>query len=450
MKLKEYFNSQKGIKFSQLEKMNVYEQFLQKSERVSFSKKMSFYWKIWVYFTFIMFLILSFYFPVVYYNNKNNTPKITKIGTWYLIWEFSSSDPNLARADWVWEIIEAQGEIKILKDWQEVDTNLIHDWDEILLVNDAQLKFQVNSWAMASIQWPAKFSINQMLTESWNNNYIINLVYWEYFEIKKDQTQEDNLIIKTQDFEVEPEYVNNKLDIKIVSQWDKKILENRWWDVVVKKVVNNKKTFSSVKTNQKVEIDEEVKLLQEVNQITQQIKTWEIETTYELTWEETQDTVDINTVVWDLRQVLENEEMDEFKKLVYPKFLATDLENFVVSYLHWDKSRYEVSYNNLFSRIEKIYSLFGFALDSEVLKYKTQIDETSIDDIYMVVDQLVAKIDKSYYVPPQYTKRIKAVLAWLVILKDTQFWIFAEQNIAFDDIFDKLWLSSHKDDLVIK
>jgi hypothetical protein len=46
MKLKEYFDDIKKNQISEYQKMQVYEQFLRDSDKVSLYKKISFYWKI--------------------------------------------------------------------------------------------------------------------------------------------------------------------------------------------------------------------------------------------------------------------------------------------------------------------------------------------------------------------------------------------------------------------
>jgi len=78
MKFKEYISQQKAIKATDLQKIKIYENFLKSSERISFYKKISFYWKVSVYTALILFLIFSFYYPLLIVDSPSKPIDIAK------------------------------------------------------------------------------------------------------------------------------------------------------------------------------------------------------------------------------------------------------------------------------------------------------------------------------------------------------------------------------------
>lgn len=453
MKFKDYIDQQKAIKATDLQKIKIYENFLKNSERISFYKKISFYWKISVYTALILFLIFSFYYPLLTIEKADNKPiDIAKVWTWYFVEKKNNMSDFQVQAEYVWQVLESNWDFKIVKNGKEYTSNDIYDWDIILLMKKSTLKFQVNSWAVAYIQWPARLSVNYAWSSEWAKKYFINLIEWSYFEIKADeQTSKDNFVVRSDDFEIESKKIWTKLDFTILSDGEKSIVDNKWSEIIVKKVINNEKKFTSVRTNQKAEVSEEIKILQEVNKIKDELKKWDIAISYNVTWE-TIKTVQNNS--WDIdfwtdvKSVLSEDSMTKLKDTLYSSFVMSDIQNLVKYYLIWDKSSFDISYKNLSNRIYKVYDLFWLTIDSQLTDIKNQLWEWWLDELYLINDQLIAKIQKWYYIPTQYTQKLNVIMAWIVLLKSKQFWEFSwEQNIEFDEILNRL---NVKDSLILK
>jgi hypothetical protein len=113
--------------------MQVYEQFLRDSDKVSLYKKISFYWKIWVYSFVLLFLMFSIYAPFI--DNKAKTvTKITQYPSWALV-KYTYNQDQIVKADYVWRVIETIWDFKIQKDWILYDTDYIFDWDEVMILS---------------------------------------------------------------------------------------------------------------------------------------------------------------------------------------------------------------------------------------------------------------------------------------------------------------------------
>lgn len=478
MKLKDYYKEVRDNELDQSDKLYIYNNFIDKIEKVSLYKRFSFYWKISVYTFFILFFLLSFYFPYYLSNKAINELEenydISKVWTWVISKEKTSNNSisNLyisVKAEYIWKIIETKWEFKIINSWNEVGGYNINNWDTILLSNKSEMTFTVNSWVTANIEWPAELNI-ELISEEWKEKkYVINLIHWKFFEIESITKSEDNVLVKTDDIEIETKIVWDKLDFNISSEWEKHIVENKWWEIVVKKVVKKEKKFASLKTNQKAEIDEDIRMLQEVKKIKEEIKNKDIEVEY--VYSENKETeksietwsIEVNTLSGSLldneenidntistvsdieytsKSILSEEKMSVFKKLIYPSFLMKEIEWISTSYLNWSKSWFEISYNQLHKRLWDIYDIFWISI--------WESGEMNIENLYISLDWIISEIENNYFMPDIYIKRLKALKWRLLILKNNEFWQFSSNNIAFDKIFVRLWISDYKENLLVK
>lgn len=460
MKLKQYFETQKKIECTQEQKLFIYNKISNKIQKRSLFSYISFYKKVWIYFMITVFLLLTFYSSYIFETKPDY--QIAKIWSWYIVQQKVQDNKTIVQATTIWKVIETIWGIKIIKNWIETPWNILSDWDNILLLTWAQMKFEVISWSQAFIKWPAQFSLKYVWDEQWRKMFVVNLIYWDYFEVLSNNTELNNLIVKTNDFEIESQKVTDSMNITITWQWDKKIIDNKWWDIVVKKITNNKKVFSSIKTNQKAQISEEVQIIQEVKYISKQVKEKQISQTYDITWINNsevqtwiQTTVNFTTpqtseILNDSKIVMDEKQLEDFKSLIYPWFLKKDIENLSISYLKWNQDSFRVSYENYLLRIKKIYKLLDLQFDSKIVEYNLENQTVTINDLVTITDQLYAKIDKWYYVPNTYLKRLKSVLWWLLLLKDSKFWQYSTQSIEFENILHIMWKETLSSQLIIE
>ncbi|MEF2174905.1 MAG: hypothetical protein V3575_00415 [Candidatus Absconditabacteria bacterium] len=478
MRIEEYFNHIKEIKTTDAQKMRIYQSILLGGNKKSILTRSTFYWKVSTYTILLIFLWGVFFGPIIKIGENEDKINYSYLSGGFLIEEKPQYTLNQVLADYIGEIIEVEGEIQVLKDGKEIKTDKIYDGDTILLLNSAQIKFMVNDGIKATIIGPAKFDVKFLGETDGVKNFVINLVYGDYFEVKSEETSNDNIIIQTKDFQIESKNTNNQMDLKITTDGEKKILENRGSDIVVKKVVDDEKTYTSIKSNQIAEVNDEVKILQEIKTLTEQLTTKKVEESYEienstdlsipnsyLNDESYQSNIttlennlseaftgenDINFVPG--KKVLDTNKSEQLKKILSSSFLKKDIENLVLEYLKGNESGYKISYNNLYQRITKVLEIHDLEIHSEIIKLNMKGNKSEISDLVTICDQLIAKLNENYHVPPQYMGRLNVLLGWLVILNGKEFGLFKtdKDTLDFDSVFDKLNLTKSKSNLEIK
>lgn len=452
MKLRDFFDERNHIKASDQQKLAIYEQFLQKSWRFSLFKKISFYSKIWVYTIFIVFLSYSLYIPHI---NNSWVSDIKKM-IW-IEWDYSISS-SLVSADYVWKILKTDWFFEVIKDWDVFDTDLISSWDIVNLFDWSWMEFEVTTWTYWRIEWPSSFSIN--LIEDY---YYINLLSWDYFKFSSNEISNDNLIIVSEEFHIQAKDSSFWLNLLITSEWEKKTIENSWSEVIISNSETNEEL--SVMWNSLVQIDEETRILIEIKKLVDEIVSNDLWFEFELEiddfWSNNNNLEDIDnnsTIVDNIwndtisnissildwwKRVLSVDKFEKLKNATHVSFLKRDLENLVLHYLNWNTSAYHISYDNFYSKIIQLYWIFDFEIYSELIHIQNNISSKSIDNIVVILDQLISRLSKEYYIPDVYMKRLKVLLAWSVILRETEFWMLSWQELEFEDILNILWLENN-------
>lgn len=459
MKLKSYFEQEKSAQLSDYQKIQVYEKFLWKKEQVSFMKKISFYSKVWVYSLAIFFLLYSFYNPYLLFlpQNSHNSNDFNYIGSWIVLQNESLQwQTKIVKANSIWTIIETQWDFTIKNGDQEFKTNLLYDGDTVLLANNTVMTFLVNSWVTAQIQWPAEFSLDEVPTGNSEKKYVINLISGKFIEVKSEKDTKDNVIVKTTDIEVESKKVWSNIDFKITS-WngDKKILENKWDQLIVKQIVKDEKQIITIWTEQKAEInEEEVKLITEVKQIAQALKDNNLSQTFEITGQTLTEVSGLQELSINYQNSADKSFLDpaiveKIRSQLIATFVMKDIENMVVSHINWDTKAFIVASNNFVKRIQTIYDLLWIEIDSQVTTMKWSTSYYKPHEIYAILDQLIAKSEKQVYLPPKYIEKLKIMLAWTLILQDAQQWASKDNPVTFNEFFDSLTVAN-KQNLLMK
>jgi hypothetical protein len=127
------------------------------------------------------------------------------------------------------------------------------------------------------------------------------------------------------------------------------------------------------------------------------------------------------------------EQYSVLKEKLYSSFLEKDILNLINSYLN--NLNTDIALNNLLYRVLAIYKAFDLQIDSEVLKAKIKTKSFDIDDLFLLIDQLIAKLTKKYYIEPVYINRLKKIEAWILLLKKNK--INPDKYNSFEEVFEK-------------
>ena len=143
MKLQEFFDTQKNIHLTDIDKLDLYQSILYKKTKQRSIKRLSFVHAKYFIYTMVFAVLILGTYGVYFINNStiedNNRFAIKTNGT------------NTVQADYIAQVIEVKGDFFIEHNGNLVTTNNIGNGDTILLKKDAQLVFEINSGTQSKI-----------------------------------------------------------------------------------------------------------------------------------------------------------------------------------------------------------------------------------------------------------------------------------------------------------
>lgn len=135
----------------------------------------------------MIFVFLLFGMYGVYFMNDGNI--------------FNKEGINTAQADYIAQVIDAQGNFYIEHGGILTKTNNIGNGDTLLLKEGAQLAFEINSGTQSKIIGPAKLIIQKTHDE----NYKLNLVYGNFIKMEGNERKTQNIELAINDLTVKQE-----------------------------------------------------------------------------------------------------------------------------------------------------------------------------------------------------------------------------------------------------
>ena len=143
MKLQEFFNTQKNINLTDIDKLDLYQNILYKKNKRPSLKRSSFvHAKYFVYTTVFAILLMGTY--GIYFMNNDNLQDYN----WFAI---KSNTTNTVQADYIAQVIDVKGNFSIEHNGILATTNNIGNGDTIILKQDTQLVFEINSGTQSKI-----------------------------------------------------------------------------------------------------------------------------------------------------------------------------------------------------------------------------------------------------------------------------------------------------------
>ncbi|MEI6672450.1 MAG: hypothetical protein WCL02_03725 [bacterium] len=143
MKLQEFFTTQKDIMLTDIDKLDLYQSILYKKTKRPSLKRTSFiHAKYFVYSTIFVILMMGMY--GVYFINNDNLQEYNRFA-------IRSNTTNTVQADYIAQVIDVKGNFFIEHNGVLATTNNIGNGDTILLKEDTQLVFEINSGTQSKI-----------------------------------------------------------------------------------------------------------------------------------------------------------------------------------------------------------------------------------------------------------------------------------------------------------
>ena len=372
MKLREYLENQQH-QMPELDKLIVYEKVRQHMEKESIFTKVSFYTKVAVYSLFLLFVFFG-----IFYHQQQITPGI-KVAT------------NTVFADYIGKIITSTGEFQILENWNPIQSKFIKKWDILQLSKSSHLTLQVNQGIKLYIVWPAKIQLDNYTDSNWKEIYVVNMVDWDYISVKSNSAK-DKIVIKSKYFNIESN--DNLIDLKYEKKWNATIIENNGWNIIIK---NNSKVLS---------LDKQEKLIVLSNDDINHIKN-----IFSDNYKKYQLTMSGN-----LKEVITSKQINQLSNILNKTSVILATWKFVLGKLNNDQSREESGKKQLIQIITSTYKILKIQIPT-LLNTKIQNNQLTVVDLENLIDYLLTQIENKYVIPEQFVKRLKVILAYLVIVE---------------------------------
>ncbi len=390
MKLKEFFKQQREHKPTQMQKISIHNKISSKQEKASLIKKFSFVAKVSIYTVFIVFITLSFYITFFQEQQTQNL-------------HYSTSETTEST-----NILTYSGNKKS----KNIETE-----EKTKLTENEFLKLELTSWLISEITGPAEFKVNQE-----NNQNFIEVISWNNFKFYEEKIVGENLMVKTPEYEIFT--TEERVDFEITKEDNQKVINNKKEDIFISKDRIEGKDVLKI-SQEKIVLDEK---LQQKSDNSDEEK---LEEEYELSKQEKEKT-------------LPEEDFKKVTSLINSRLFERNVKSLVTSYLNGNESVYQISYENMITRIDRIYEAFGFEKYSKISQIKGEAKQRTMDDLFVSLDQLVSRIEADYYIPESQKEKLKSFLAWSMILREKDFGTYKGKEVDFDSVFDKLNIASYR------
>lgn len=275
MKLQEFFNTQKDIHLTDIDKLDLYQSFLYKKAKKPLLRRRSFiHAKYFVYTTVFAILIMGTY--GIYFMNNDNLQD-------YKRFSIKSNDTNTVQAEYIAQVIDVKGNFSIERKGILTTTNNIGNGDTILLKEDTELVFEINSGTQSKIIGPAKLVIQK--TDI--NDYKLNLIYGDFIQVEGNKEKTQTIELAINDITIKQEDKTQPLNFKFVKNGQNQVFQNNGANIIVSKN-NGKENTTTITKEQVVAIqNNDIKIFANINNFTTAIQEKNISQTFSLITEET-------------------------------------------------------------------------------------------------------------------------------------------------------------------
>jgi hypothetical protein len=406
MRLKDYFDQKREIIVSSWDKLEIYQKIISKRNTKSFQPKRQFFFiKSFAYSLVLWFLLLWLYWTYIF----NWMFIINK--DWFFIQR--SNWTKSVQADYIAKIIEFNGNFYIWHSWEYYQWSNISNWDTVTLQDWAELVFHIDKWTEAKVVGPAKFLITK-----WDNNYKLNLIYWDFIELKSIETQKpQNIEFSTQNFTIKQSDNTKPISFQLIKQWEQTLLKNNWPQLIItQKNKENKQTQKELNSDKilsiqynDISIINDEKLSQAITQknFTQtlsfnneQPNTGDLETILNKDYSQEESKV-INIGLSSDKLIPTEEQMTKLRWSLSKTALAKEIKN--ITSWQWDEN---TSINNLENKIKQIYISF----DINYTKIDWTTTQEKISQLKNNINKLSSILQEKYHIPPTYITDLKNII----------------------------------------
>ena len=430
----------------------MYHSIMDKQAKRSFLTKRSvLHVKTFTYTSFIVVLLFGFYGMYFFQQNQSLNGDgvfLSSVNDWQ----------SVAQADYIAKVVDFAWTFYIEKDGQTLQTSNINDGDIVVLQDNAQVIFHIDTGTQAKITWPAKFTI-QKKTE---NNYRINVMYGDYVEMKSLQANNVQWVeLSVDDILVSQWSKSSPINYQLIKQGQKHVIKNNGSKLIVMNQDSQNKT--NLNNKQVLAIQgNDVSLFDSFDKFAKAINNKDLSQTFSLALNTlstddvklatTKQSVDTNEATPTAKmamfkplvdtEILSIADTDEEEQAIptltavaptnqkaiptpeqtnilenkfTPKFVQEDLQEVSIAYF-WGEASFGASLASLESRIKQVATTF---------KITYQLSQGSEKERLIYISnklaELKSSIDTKYFVPPKYLQHIQNTQTWIKYLASQNF-----------------------------
>ena len=376
MKFEEYMRQQ-NLKMKEEDKLLVFSEIKNRIQKESIFSRVFFYTKVSVYSLLVFFVIFSLFIKTdnIKYKSKNVAIK---------------DNVNTVNADYVWKVITSEWEFTIIDNDKKVDKSIIEKGDIISLWVNSNIHLKVNEGIKLYLVWPAKLQLNYYVNNEGIKIYTLNMLDGNYISVTSNSPS-DKILLKSNVLNIES---NDKLvDLKYEKKWNAIIVENNGWNIFVK---NDKKVFSLKKKEKLIIWEANLNKIKDI--LNNDYKQYKVDKD------------------WDLKTILSSDKLKKIWNILERKNVIISVWKYVLWAVNKDDNWKTSWKNQLIKIINDTYNLLNIK-EPKLFEEKLKTQDMTVQDLEVLVDNLVTNINKNYVLIEQYEKRLKVVLAYLVIIE---------------------------------
>ena len=451
MLIQDYFKTIQSYKLSDAQKNALYERILLKTEkpsRTSIFTSKYFYWKVVWYAVLLVLIGLSIYIPY--------------------LWQNTGNDPQNGSvfADYIANIVQAEGPFSITSNWRMIDWNNIRNGDTVVLASWGMLVFHVNEQIEGKITWPASFIIYRQ----WSG-YAISMIQGDYIEVSAISETTPELAVISSNYKVTTKSkAGDKYHFVVSTKDDTQLVQNKAPNDIS---VTSAESPDWPKTRlvawkNSVTVGPEGNIILAENQLFATTKPRQENPTPITKQEDSYENSFFNTLLTTTaspevenkpmislatRGLLEEANNDlsgteskdkpvstidrkSLRNNLLPQFVWVDLKYVTYYYLDWQQLEYQRSFDSLLQRIQRTYTALGVPIPTFAQINNDSNNPFLISNLMHLVWHLAKNLPSD--IPENDKNTINTLAILLTKLSAHPFGAFAGEWLYLEDMFEKI------------
>lgn len=439
MLIQDYFKKIQDYKLSDAQKNKLYERILlqtQKPVRTSIFASKHFFTKVVGYAILLIFVGLTIYIPYLG-QVQNNWPQNGSVF-----------------ADYIANIVQAQGDFYISSDGRKIDWNNIGDWDTVTLASGGSIVFHVNGQVEGKITWPASFTLYRQ-----GSGYAITLIQGDFVEVAAMSKEAPEFAVVSPDNKVTTRSKAGDKYHFVITKKDKQQLVTNKGQIDIT-VTNNEAEQSENNTfvtwKNPVVVTPEGKITLAENQLFATTARQAPITTltkdddsYDssffnsmLTTNKTADepqatnTTSVETNENTATQTQSRIDRKALRNNLLPQFVWVDLKYITYYYLDGQQLEYQRSFDSFLQRIQRTYTALGVPIPTIAQLNNDPTNPFLMSNMLHLVAHLAKNLPED--MPENDKNTVKTLGVFFTKLSSYQFGEFAWQWLYLEDMFAKI------------